>query len=249
MELGKKTKIGDLNHKPLVWYGKKANTGILLVHGFTGTPKEMHDCGSLLSELGYRCLSITLSGHATRKEDLLNVEYKDWLNDIHEGVKKLKKDGCKKVWVLGYSLGAGLALLYASENKVKGVISIAPCIDNLWFYKWIVKILSPLKKYLYVGINLKKKYLRYPLIPLDSVEDVLNVYTILSFKIPVKVPVLFIRGQYDEIISEKGLGQIVDNVIGKRKEIIIVPNCTHSVVIDIDKKTIEKIDGFIKKYK
>ncbi|MCE7861299.1 MAG: carboxylesterase, partial [Chloroflexi bacterium CFX2] len=46
-------------------------TGILLIHGFTGTPKEMRWMGDYLNEFGYSCLGIRLAGHATTPEDMI----------------------------------------------------------------------------------------------------------------------------------------------------------------------------------
>ena len=39
------------------------STGCLLIHGFTGTPKEMRPLGDFLADKGYSVLGIRLSGH------------------------------------------------------------------------------------------------------------------------------------------------------------------------------------------
>ena len=44
-------------------------TGCLLVHGFTGTPKEMRWLGEHLVSQGYAALGVRLAAHATRIED------------------------------------------------------------------------------------------------------------------------------------------------------------------------------------
>ena len=46
------------------------NIGCLLVHGFTGAPKEMRWMGEFLGNQGYTVLGIRLAGHATTPEDM-----------------------------------------------------------------------------------------------------------------------------------------------------------------------------------
>ena len=54
-------------------------TGCLLVHGFTGTPKEMRWLGEYLADLGFSALGVRLVGHATQVEDLIRTCWRDWL--------------------------------------------------------------------------------------------------------------------------------------------------------------------------
>ncbi|MDP1778829.1 MAG: hypothetical protein Q8K73_00995, partial [Anaerolineales bacterium] len=54
--------------EPFLLRGNK--TGILLIHGFTGAPKEMRWMGEYLNEQGFTCLGIRLNGHATTPEDM-----------------------------------------------------------------------------------------------------------------------------------------------------------------------------------
>ena len=120
------------------WYGKRGRIGVLLVHGYTGTPKEMDFCGKYLGNRGMRCLAITLKGHGTNPKDLMGVKWRDWLKDLDRGVKLLKKDGCKKVWVVGYSLGAPLAVEYAAiYRKTDGICLMAPAV----FWLWLLRVL------------------------------------------------------------------------------------------------------------
>ncbi|MFA6032646.1 MAG: carboxylesterase, partial [Myxococcota bacterium] len=51
--------------------------GVLLVHGFTGTPFEMRPLGDGLAAAGYRVACPALAGHATRWEDLEETGWRD----------------------------------------------------------------------------------------------------------------------------------------------------------------------------
>ena len=47
--------------------------GVLLLHGFTGSPSEMKLYGAYLQQCGYTVLAIRLAGHGTSPEDLERV--------------------------------------------------------------------------------------------------------------------------------------------------------------------------------
>ena len=56
--------------------------GVLLIHGFTGTPKEMRWMGEYLANQGFTTLGIRLVGHATDPQDMLRVRWRDWASDV-----------------------------------------------------------------------------------------------------------------------------------------------------------------------
>ena len=66
------------------------STGCLLVHGFTGTPKEMRAMGEYLHQRGFSVLGVRLTGHATRPEDLQRARWQDWLLSVEDGWQLLK---------------------------------------------------------------------------------------------------------------------------------------------------------------
>ncbi|MEJ5224047.1 MAG: hypothetical protein WHV44_06280, partial [Anaerolineales bacterium] len=58
--------------EPFFFPGRNNAPGVLLIHGFTGTPKEMRWMGEYLNEKhGFTCLGVRLTGHATRPEDMI----------------------------------------------------------------------------------------------------------------------------------------------------------------------------------
>ncbi|MBI1854527.1 MAG: carboxylesterase, partial [Chloroflexi bacterium] len=52
-----------------------SKTGCLLIHGFTGAPKEMRWMGEYLADKGYSVLGVRLAGHATRPEDMIRSNW------------------------------------------------------------------------------------------------------------------------------------------------------------------------------
>ena len=53
--------------------------GVLLVHGFTGSPASMKPWAQALADEGYAVEVPLLPGHGTRWQDLNKVTWADWM--------------------------------------------------------------------------------------------------------------------------------------------------------------------------
>jgi len=99
-------------------------TGCLLVHGFTGAPKEMRWLGEYLASKGHTVLGVRLSAHATQPEDMIRSRWWDWVASVEDGWAMLS--GCtERIFVIGLSMGGILALLSASYQPAAGVVAMA----------------------------------------------------------------------------------------------------------------------------
>src|SRR5260370_771763 len=83
--------------------------GILLIHGFAGTPPEMRGMGQFLAAGGYDVMGPLLSGHGLTPEAMAAR--------CQDALAHLRRD-CAEVFVGGQSLGATLALHLAATPKV-----------------------------------------------------------------------------------------------------------------------------------
>ncbi len=99
-------------------------TGCLLVHGFTGSPKEMLWMGEYLSQRGYSVLGVRLAGHATRPEDMLRTRWQDWSASVEDGWHMLSKS-CQQTFLAGLSMGGALCLLAATQLPAAGVVAMS----------------------------------------------------------------------------------------------------------------------------
>src|SRR5512134_3803819 len=95
--------------EPFFLLGDSSKPACLLIHGFTGAPKEMRWMGEYLHAQGHTVLGVRLAGHATQPEDLLHATWSDWLASVEDGFDYLKCF-CDQVYLVGLSLGGVLAL-------------------------------------------------------------------------------------------------------------------------------------------
>lgn len=95
--------------------------GVLLIHGLTGTPSEMRSVARDLHAAGYTVHAVQLAGHCGDVDDLLATGWRDWYQSVVKAAERLREQ-VDYLFVGGLSMGAVLALKYASEYSVSGVL-------------------------------------------------------------------------------------------------------------------------------
>ena len=113
-------------NRPFIIRGSKSNgVGILLVHGFTGSPWEMRTIGLHQASNHALVLGIRLPGHGTSAADLANRTYEEWLDAVFKGYRYLARE-CDRVIGIGLSTGALLLLAAAGEVAFARLVLLSP---------------------------------------------------------------------------------------------------------------------------
>jgi len=84
-------------------------TGVLMIHGFTGSPASIKPWALSLHEKGLSVAVPILAGHGTHWSDLNKVNWQDWYESVEKEFLELKKS-CDQIFVAGFSMGGALAL-------------------------------------------------------------------------------------------------------------------------------------------
>ncbi len=97
-------------------------SGVLLIHGLTGTPMEMRLLGKGLNRAGFTVYGMQLAGHCGNVEDLLATGWRDWYTSVEEAADAMRNK-VDHLFVGGLSMGALLALKLAAErpDQIDGV--------------------------------------------------------------------------------------------------------------------------------
>lgn len=108
---------------------RKSSTGVLLLHGFTGSPAAMRPWGHYLAEAGLSVELPVLPGHATNWRELNQTTWHQWYAAAQISYLKLAKE-CTDVFVAGLSMGGALALRLAQHQpNVTGLILVNPALQ------------------------------------------------------------------------------------------------------------------------
>lgn len=100
------------------------DSGCLLIHGLTGSPATFRGLGQHLAARGFTVLAPRLTGHATRADDLARVHYRDWLADVEDAYQLLQPH-CKRIVLVGYSMGGDLSIVFAATTRVDGLVLLS----------------------------------------------------------------------------------------------------------------------------
>ena len=101
--------------------------GVLLVHGFTGSPHSLRYVGEQLHEkFGFTVVGIRLPGHGTTPQDMARTGIADWVGAADQALEDLAVRK-SKVFVAGLSMGGTLTLNLAwrHKDKIHGIAPVA----------------------------------------------------------------------------------------------------------------------------
>jgi carboxylesterase len=102
----------------------RRDTAVLLLHGLTGTPVDMHFMKEALVADGYTVSAPLLPGRGTRPSDMFGLSWEDWMSAALDAYDDLARDH-DQVVVGGLSAGATMTLDIALRRKPSAVLLCA----------------------------------------------------------------------------------------------------------------------------
>ena len=116
-----------LDHTPFSspFTGTGSRTGVVISHGFTGSPHAVRDWAGSLADAGFAVRAPLLPGHGTSWQELARIHWRDWHAALDAAYLDLAGD-CEQVIVAGLSMGGALALRIAATRPVAGAVVVNP---------------------------------------------------------------------------------------------------------------------------
>jgi len=181
--------------------------GVLLCHGFTGSPHSLRPWAEYLAAQGLAVSVPLLPGHGTTWQDMAPTTSADWYAEAEEALAGLRAQ-CSEVFVMGLSLGGCLALRLAERNgpDVSGLVLVNPSLapDTRAF------LLAPVLKYVLpslpgVGSDIKKAgvaELSYDRVPVRAAASLPQIWRQTARHLAdVTQPVLVYRSSVDHVVG------------------------------------------------
>lgn len=242
---------------------KKGKKACLLIHGLTSSTQEVEEIARFLSKKNFTVIAPLLKGHNTKVQELNKTNWHDWFNSVLESYNKIKNN--EKIFVIGISIGATLALNLAKQKKVSALVLLAPAI----FYEdWKVKLVPYLKYFIKVKTKNYKKYfpwrkvayydiysdkavkerIAYNRVGLNALSSALLLIKNVKKEIKkINSPTMIIHSKKDHTISPSSANYVYDNIASKEKKIVWLKTSGHVITVDNEKeKVFQLVHDFIR---
>jgi carboxylesterase len=113
------------------YFGGSGPNGVLLCHGFTGSPRSLRSWAEHLEADGFRVALPRLPGHGTTWQEMNRTRWHDWYATVDRAFAELR-GSCNRVFLAGLSMGGGLAIRLAEQHgdAVAGLALVNPSIGS-----------------------------------------------------------------------------------------------------------------------
>ncbi len=217
--------------------------GVLLSHGFTGSPASIRPWAEHLAEQGYAVRVPLLPGHGTTWQEMNRTGWADWSTAIEAAYADLAAR-CDAVVVGGLSMGGTLALWLASRHpEIAGVVVVNPAVTST--NKQLLAL--PLLKHVVPSMpglanDVKKPGVvehGYDRTPLRALASLVDAWKRLRPDLPaITAPLLMFRSAEDHVVDPSSARMILQRVSSRDARELLLPDSYHVATLDNDAPTI-----------
>lgn len=236
--------------KAAAYFNKKSSeTGILLLHGFTGTPAEMRYLAEKLNESGATVYVPRYPGHGTSLIEMANSSVDAWFTAAREALFELKAH-CNNVYIAGLSMGGIFAILLAREFAIQKIalMSVPYTLKEKTIYA--APVAGLFTKILWVPNKTKgvcdeaarKEHICYDDgIPVRQSWQLFKTIKKAMKALPyVDSQVLIVQSKNDKVIPEHSAEYIYSRLGSEHKQIVWLSKSDHAITVDYEKDIVAK---------
>jgi carboxylesterase len=218
--------------------------GVVLCHGFTGSPAAMRPWAEFLAAAGLSVRLPRLPGHGTRWQDLALTRWQDWYATIDRAFVDLR-GSCTDVFVTGLSMGGTLALRLAEQrgSEVAGLVLVNPSLMSLRRAFHALPVLARVVPSVRGITNdvakpgvAERGYDRVPLPALRSLTELWR--STRADLASVEQPILVFRSSVDHVVEPENTALLLRDVTSADVEERVLSNSFHVATLDHDAPTI-----------
>lgn len=223
--------------------------GVLLCHGFTGSPQSLRPWAEHLAGEGLTVRCPLLPGHGTDWREMNRTAWTDWYGEVAGALDELTQR-CATVLVGGLSMGGALALRLAQERgpAVAGLVLVNPSVTTLRREMALLPVLCRVvPSFPPVGNDIAKAgvtELAYARTPLRAANSLRRLWRVVRADLPrVTQPVLLFRSAIDHVVEAVNSQIVLREINSTDTTEVVLQDSYHVATLDNDAQTI--FDGSV----
>jgi carboxylesterase len=220
------------------------STGVLLCHGFTGSPHSLRPWADYLAAAGLSVSLPRLPGHGTTWQEMARTRWEDWYAEVDRAFDQLQQR-CDEMFVMGLSMGGCLALRLAElrGDAVSGLVLVNPSITadtRLFLLAPALKLVVPSLKG--IASDIKKQGVSevgYDRVPVKAAATLPGLWRITQQHLAdLRQPILAYRSDTDHVVGPASLRLLRAAVPASQLEVRELANSYHVATLDNDAEAI-----------
>ncbi|GGC94678.1 carboxylesterase [Tersicoccus solisilvae] len=217
--------------------GARASTGVVVSHGFTGSPTSVLPWARHLADAGFAVRVPLLEGHGTSWQQLNRTSWQQWYGSLVTAYHDLA-DQVEHVAVAGLSMGGTLALRLAAQYPVAGATLVNPAMTFASpAARWVGALKYVRRSLPAIGSDIKAPGVdeeAYPRTPLAATHELARLFAATLPLLPaVACPVQIFRSTEDAVVPDSSLTAITDG-LPMPPEVVPLANSYHVATLDND---------------
>lgn len=218
--------------------------GVVLSHGFTGTPASMRPWADHLAAAGYTVRLPLLPGHGGSWQETNRTRWPHWYDAIEQAYAEVA-ERCDIVFAAGLSMGGALVTRLAEQkgNKIAGLVLVNPSLGTsntmeklAPYVSWLVKSRPSL------GGDIKKPGVEEPAsdrTPVVAGASLVKFWKVVTADLDkVTAPIRLYRSVEDHVVDHTSARLLRVGATSTSVEEILLEDSYHVATLDNDAETI-----------
>lgn len=218
--------------------------GVVLSHGFTGTPASMRPWANQLAAAGYTVRLPLLPGHGGTWRETNRTRWPDWYAAIEQAYDEVASR-CDVVFAAGLSMGGALVTRLAEQkrNGIAGLVLVNPSLGS----KNTSEKLAPYVSWLIrsrpsIGGDIKKPGVEEPAndrTPVVAGASLVRFWKVVTADLDkITAPIRLYRSIEDHVVDETSARLLKVGATSTSVEEILLADSYHVATLDNDAETI-----------
>jgi carboxylesterase len=223
--------------------------GVLVLHGFTGSPVSMRPIAESLADRGFSVELPLLPGHGTSLDDMVPTRWSDWSAAAEAALESLAAR-TSSVAIVGLSMGGGLACWLAEHHpEVVALVLVNPLVQPI-----AAELRDGASALLEAGLetidgvanDIAKEGANeygYPGVPIRAAMSLMDALEGVSADLSqITCPTLLFTSRQDHVVATENSELVAGKVAGP-VEHVWLERSYHVATLDYDAELIEAETG------